>query len=47
MATVDYHRFTLEEIRQGKAAGWSFAAGWFRRVSGLTWAWFWRPTDEE
>ncbi len=47
MATADYRRFTLDEILQGKGAGWNFAAGWFQFTSGLTWAWFWRPADEK
>ena len=45
MVTVDYRRFTLEEALAGKAAGWHFAAGWFRRMGVVVWAWFWKEVD--
>ena len=47
METVEYMRFTLEEVRAGRAAGWRFHAGWFVRASGLTWAWYVRELGEE
>ncbi len=31
---------------QAIADGWRFEAGWFRRASGLEWAWFSRDVDE-
>ncbi len=31
---------------QAIADGWRFEAGWFRRASGLEWAWFSREVDE-
>ena len=33
-------RFTRQEHEHGDTAGWRFDAGWFRRMSGLEWAWF-------
>ncbi len=47
MATTEYMQFTIEDHREGRTAGWNFAAGWFQFTSGLTWAWFWRPADEK
>ena len=47
MKTAEYMRFTVDEVQQGKAAGWSFAAGWFRRASGLIWAWFRREVPDD
>ena len=41
MATVEYQRFTVEEVNAGRAAGWTLAVGWFRAQQSA-WAWFWR-----
>ncbi len=46
MATTEYMRFTLEDERTGRTHGWRFAAGWFRRASGLAWAWFVREVSD-
>ena len=47
MATVEYMRFTVEEVRDGRADGWRFWAGWFERSSGLTWAWYCREASDD
>ena len=47
MATVEYMRFTLDEVRNGRAAGWRFWSGWFERASGLTWAWYVREVRDD
>jgi hypothetical protein len=39
-------RFTLDEVNAGDAAGWTFAAGWFRFQTSC-WAWFTRPAPRE
>lgn len=41
-ASFELHRFTRQEVREGLAEGWRLHAGWFRRASGLEWAWFTR-----
>lgn len=43
---VEYQRFTLDEAKRGCATGWCFNAGWFRRASGLEWAWFSREVGD-
>ncbi len=40
------HRFTRNDFEKGSTTGWRFEAGWFRRASGLEWAWFSREVDE-
>ena len=45
-SVVEVMRFTREEVQRGDATGWRFSAGWFRKVSGLEWAWFDRDIDE-
>ena len=42
----DMQRFTREEHERGQTAGWRFEAGWFVRMSGLTWAWFSREVED-
>ncbi len=42
----DIRRFTREEHERGDAAGWRLEAGWFRRMSGLEWAWFRREVED-
>ena len=45
MPTREYLRVSLEDANAGKAAGWTFAAGWF--AFGLTWwAWFVREVSD-
>ncbi len=43
----EVHRFTREEHDRGDTTDWHFDAGWFRRVSGLEWAWFRREVEDE
>ena len=45
--SFDVRRFTRKEHTRGDTAGWRFEAGWFRYMSGLTWAWFGREVIEE
>ncbi len=44
---LDMRRFTREEHEHGDTAGWRYEVGWFVRMSGLTWAWFSRDSEEE
>ncbi len=41
----DVRRFTRQEHERGATVDWRFAAGWFRRASGLAWAWFEREVN--
>ncbi len=41
---MEYRRFTLEEARQGNAAGWTFSSGWFPFQMSY-WAWYCRRVD--
>jgi len=43
----DVQRFTKEEHEHGDTAGWRFEIGWYRRMGGVTWAWFRREVDDE
>ena len=43
---MEVMRFTRKEVQRGAATGWRFSAGWFRKTSGLEWAWFDRDLDE-
>ncbi len=45
-STREFLRITREECSNGLPYGWRFEAGWFRRASGLEWAWFGRDVDE-
>ncbi len=42
----DVMRVTRRDYDRGQASGWQFEAGWFRRASGIEWAWFSREVDE-
>ena len=42
----DVKAFTREAHERQVTRGWQFEAGWFRRVSGLEWAWFSRRIAE-
>ena len=44
---VDVRAFTRQEHERQLTRGWRFEAGWFRRMSGLEWAWFNRAIKEE
>ena len=41
----EYRRFTLEEVRDGAACGWTFSSGWFA-FSQSAWAWFRREVAQ-
>ncbi len=43
---VEYFRVGREHACDATAKGWRFEAGWFRRASGLEWAWFSREIEE-
>ena len=43
----EMRRFTRHEHERGDTTGWRFEAGWFIRMSGLTWAWFSREIEEK
>ena len=39
--------FTMLDHKQGRTRGWRlYSRDWHRRMSGLTWAWFWRTVNE-
>ncbi len=40
----EVRRFTRREHVQGMTTDWRLEVGWFRRMSGLEWAWFSRET---
>jgi hypothetical protein len=43
---TEVHRFARDEHDGGDATGWRLDVGWFRRVSGLQWAWFSREVND-
>ena len=46
METTDYLRVLREDAHRLEGEGWRLAAGWFRRCSGLEWAWFEREAGD-
>lgn len=36
----EYLRVERSDAARAEAAGWRFSVGWFRRASGLEWAWY-------
>ena len=43
---IEVRRFSHLEHDRGDTNGWQFEVGWFRRMSGLEWAWFSREVAE-
>ena len=46
METTEYLRVLREDARRLEGKGWSIAAGWYRRCSGLEWAWYVREVPD-
>ena len=38
-------RFTRRQHERGDTIGWLFEVGWFVRISGLQWAWFYKEVS--
>ena len=46
MGTAEYLRVLREDARRLEGEGWRLAEGWFRRCSGLEWAWYTREVSD-